>query len=196
MVSYKQKIPASAVSFVELILFNEQIDIICKKNRKGKWGDFRPPFEQKNARITINSDLPESAFLLTLIHEIAHLKAWNKFGKKIQAHGKEWKDIFKQLCVELLNLNILPSEVEQALKNHIKCPKSSICYDPEMMNVLIPQTFEKDQKILKDLEIGSLFSLQNRVFIKQKTLRTRAKCLEIKTQRHFVIHQSAKISCL
>jgi hypothetical protein len=36
---------------------------------------------------------------MTLIHEIAHLVAFEKYGRNIKPHGQEWKHTFQQLMV-------------------------------------------------------------------------------------------------
>jgi predicted SprT family Zn-dependent metalloprotease len=40
--------------------------------------------------ITVNSNLNKYKFLITLIHEISHLVAFEKFGRNIKPHGNEW----------------------------------------------------------------------------------------------------------
>jgi predicted SprT family Zn-dependent metalloprotease len=37
--------------------------------------------------------------LITLIHEISHLVAFEKFGRNIKPHGNEWKYSFQRLMI-------------------------------------------------------------------------------------------------
>ena len=58
-----------------------------KKSRSSKYGDYRPPLKGSNHLITINYDMNKYAFLITLVHEIAHLTNWNKHKDKVKPHG-------------------------------------------------------------------------------------------------------------
>jgi predicted SprT family Zn-dependent metalloprotease len=39
--------------------------------------------------------------LITLIHEISHLVAFEKFGRNIKPHGNEWKYSFQRLMIPI-----------------------------------------------------------------------------------------------
>ena len=85
-------IPKSAKNYLSDILSEERISLIVKKERKTKHGDFRV-LKTGDCQITINSNLNPFRFLITLIHEIAHYKAYKIYKRKIRPHGKEWKEI-------------------------------------------------------------------------------------------------------
>ncbi len=61
------------------------------KSRKGKLGDYRKINSTYTHKITINHNLVPELFFLTLTHEIAHMRVYDKFTmRKISPHGKEW----------------------------------------------------------------------------------------------------------
>src|SRR5579863_8574196 len=84
-------IPESAVATIADWVYVYDFKLKIKRSRSTKYGDYRPPVKGQNHQITINHDLYKYAFLNTLVHEIAHLSAWKKYGDTIQSHGKEWK---------------------------------------------------------------------------------------------------------
>lgn len=48
--------------------------------------------------------------MYVVLHELAHLCNYNKFGEPIQGHGEEFRDIFKFLIIESINLGIYTYE--------------------------------------------------------------------------------------
>ena len=89
-------IPEASTNYLIEILNKENIQILVKKERKTKHGDFRV-LKNGKCQITINSNLNPYRFLITLIHEIAHYRVYKIFEKKVKPHGKEWKDILRGL---------------------------------------------------------------------------------------------------
>jgi predicted SprT family Zn-dependent metalloprotease len=44
-------------------------------------------------QITINGTLEPQLFFFVLTHELAHLIAFEKYGRRISPHGQEWKKL-------------------------------------------------------------------------------------------------------
>ncbi|WP_332912412.1 SprT-like domain-containing protein [Algoriphagus boritolerans] len=91
-----------ALSFGKKTPFSFQV----QKPRSSKLGDFRYRKDRKIQTITINSDLNPFQFLLTFIHEVAHLHTFEKFGNSLTPHGNEWKKEFQSLMSPLLTNSI------------------------------------------------------------------------------------------
>src|SRR5690606_27787034 len=70
--------------------------------RTTRHGDYRKNPDGSH-QITVNASLNKYRFLITLVHEIAHLVAFQKYGRNIKPHGEEWKHTFKLLMVPFLN---------------------------------------------------------------------------------------------
>ena len=96
-------IPAKSIEVIAQWIYHFNFKLKIKKSRTTKYGDYRPPMKNTNHQITINNDLNEYAFLITLIHEIAHLSNWEKHKSKVKPHGEEWKSEFKTLMDHFLN---------------------------------------------------------------------------------------------
>ena len=96
----KKYIPENAVEKVIELLNTYQPQIKISRSRTTKLGDYRPPQGNiKIHRISVNHDLNSYAFLVTLLHELAHLVTWQNHKRKAKPHGTEWKNAFKSLLI-------------------------------------------------------------------------------------------------
>jgi Zn-dependent peptidase ImmA (M78 family) len=70
-----------------------KVHLTVARERKSILGDYRHRTHHSNHRISVNGNLNPYAFLITLLHELAHLLTFEQFGNKVMAHGQEWKTI-------------------------------------------------------------------------------------------------------
>src|SRR5437868_12893848 len=68
-----------------------KVHLTITRERQSVLGDYRNKHFGRNHRISVNGNLNKYSFLITLLHELAHLVAFEKYGGRIQPHGKEWK---------------------------------------------------------------------------------------------------------
>jgi len=165
------------------------------RSRASKLGDYRSPFKNEPHQITINHDLNPYSFLITTVHEFAHLKTWQQHKNKVKPHGKEWKNNFKSLMDAFLKLNLFPEDITLALVKYMDNPAASSCTDLTLYKVL--KSYDKSEfetVTIDTIEFNSYFSIKNgRVFQKLERLRKRYKCLEVKTQRIYLFHPIAEV---
>jgi hypothetical protein len=186
-------IPEASTNYLIDILNKENIQILVKKERKTKHGDFRV-LKNGKCQITINSNLNPYRFLITLIHEIAHYRVYKIFEKKVKPHGKEWKDIFKYMMLPLLNPKVFPKNLIPYISAHIKNPKASTDTDFNLSLALRSFDIDKEKKYIFEMDMGSNFKIYNgRVFILEEKLRKRYKCKEIKTGKTYLFSPNAEI---
>ena len=186
-------IPEASTNYLIEILNKENIQILVKKERKTKHGDFRV-LKNGKCQITINSNLNQYRFLITLIHEIAHYKVYKIFAKKVKPHGKEWKDIFKYMMLPLLNPKVFPKNLIPYISAYIKNPKASTDTDFNLSLALRSFDIDKEKKYIFEMDMGSNFKIYNgRVFILEEKLRKRYKCKEIKTGKTYLFSPNAEI---
>ncbi|PGH40692.1 MAG: hypothetical protein CRN43_01430 [Candidatus Nephrothrix sp. EaCA] len=162
------------------------------KKRKTKAGDFvaRP---HSLPRITVNADLPPMQFLMTYIHEAAHLLVWLQ-KKRVKPHGAEWQLCYRRLMEPLLKEDIFPEPLLSRMKEHLNKPKASCYTDDELMKIFRQvETPHANPVYVSDLPIGSIFKLQNRWFQKGEVARTRAHCVEVKSKRKYVVSCGALV---
>jgi len=183
----KEYIPDTAVQGVMELLRSANVQLKITRNRSTKLGDYRPPFKVKYHKISVNHDLNSYHFLLTLIHEFAHLKNWEKHKNKVRPHGIEWKKEFQNLMLPFLNESVFPADLLSVLKRYMKNPAASTS------NVSLLQHLRKYDKnepslVLADLPDNAVFRIQNGfVFQKLEKMRKRYKCRRLDNKRIYLV---------
>lgn len=191
--TFNQFVPPSAVDYCILLWHENKFDLKITKKRLTKLGDYKYDFRTKRHTITINHDINKYGFLITYLHEIAHLKAFNKYGNKILPHGIEWKAEFQILLKPVLNASTFPESIYKALTNYIINPKASSCSDPVLAEAIRSYNVKKKGFSLIEIEQGEKFIFSNRVFIKEEIKRTRYVCQEVKTGKRYLIPKIAEV---
>lgn len=180
-------IPAEAVPRVLEYLHQYKVHLTITRERKSILGDYRHATTDKNHRISVNGNLNPYAFLITLIHELAHLVTFIQFGHRVSPHGREWKDLYAMLLKDFLGKEIFPPVVEQSLKQSMHDLPASSCADEGLMRVL--KKFDRDNGLLmvEQLPEGQLFDIgEGRIFKKGKKLRKRFQCVEVETGKLYL----------
>src|SRR5437870_1460004 len=166
----KAFVPEDAVDIVVRWIAEYKITLTITHSRQSVFGDYRWPQRNKGHRISVNGDLNSYAFLITFVHEMAHLTAWEKFRNTVSSHGKEWKHEYKTLMDEFAGRKIFPADIRTAFKQHLVMPAHSHSIDETLMKVL--RKYDKVKgNYLSDLEEGRLFECQGRIYRKGKKLR-------------------------
>ncbi len=181
-------LPPNTSEAVLTYLHQYKVHLTVAKERKSILGDYRHRTNQTNHRISINGNLNQYAFLITLLHEIAHLLTFEKHGRYVQAHGKEWKSIFGNLLHQFVQQKIFPLEIEKELLQSLQNPAASSCAEDGLLRVLRKYNAGTDIfKLVEELEAGAFFKLSDgRIFQKKEKLRKRYKCVEVKTGKLFL----------
>lgn len=184
-----QYLPEAAVEPVYQSIVEHKIHFKITRSRKTKLGDYRPPIRHEHHRITINHDLNPYSFLITFIHELAHLKVYNQYKNKVPPHGKEWKQTYKELMNGFLNLDIFPKDIQLVLEKSIQNSKASSTSDLKLSRIL--QKYDQSNGLLnvEDLAPDSIFQIHNgRQFKKGQRIRTRYKCLNLQNKKTYLFH--------
>lgn len=193
---FQKFVPPAAAEYCNTIYETQQFEFKIKKARLTKLGDFRYNPKTQKHTITINNNLNPYNFLVTYLHEIAHLHAFRDYGQTIMPHGEEWKEVFKEVSKPTLKTDVFPKEVLTTLNNYFKNPKASSCSDPVLYQVLRKYDNQDGTVFLKSLKNGQKFEFNNRAFIKLETKRTRSLCKEMKSGRKYMISELAQVKLL
>jgi SprT protein len=181
-------LPAGSYDAVLEYIYQYKIQLTIARSRQSILGDYRHAHLDKGHRISVNGDLNKYAFLVTLLHEIAHLVTFENHGRKVLPHGQEWKQNFGELLTHFVGKNIFPEDVEKALQKSIKNPAASSCGDEKLLRVL--KNYDQAKMgvvLLEQLQTGVAFKIKgNRVFIKGEKIRKRYKCQEIATKKWYL----------
>ena len=79
-----------------------KVHLTITRERSTVLGNYRNSYANNNHKISVNGNLNKYSFLITLLHELAHLFTYEKFGNKVQAHGQEWKNEYSKLLAQFL----------------------------------------------------------------------------------------------
>lgn len=188
-----QHLPAAALPYCFQLWADRPFDFKLRKRRLSKVGDFTC-HQGRVPRITINRDSHPFLFLVTYVHEVAHLVVYEECGWRVEAHGREWRETFRQLMEPLLNESVFPPALLTVLKKHMIDPKASSFSDTEL-TLALRQHDHSNRAILllSDLPEGSTFSFHGKWFKKGTLRRTRVVCRELKTKRNYLVPADAEI---
>jgi hypothetical protein len=189
-------LPEHSVDTVfELIkLYGVNLKIV--NERVTRHGDYRRDPSGYH-QITVNASLNKYRFLITLIHEIAHLAAFEKYGRNIKPHGDEWKSTFQKLMMPFIRPEIFPNQLLPLLARHFRNPKASSDTDATL-SLALKQFDERSEKnYIFEIPYGSHFRIYNgKVFKKGAQRVKRFECLEISTGRIYLFNPNAEVELL
>lgn len=189
--SIKKFIPETSLELVLALLIQYPHRLKIVKKRQTKHGDFRLT-PNKKYQITINESLNKYQFLLTLIHEIAHLVTHLKH-KRVKPHGIEWKINFQHLMLPFVHPSIFPKEILPHLANYLKNPKASTDSDVKLSLAMKQFNEKSDKSFIFEVPFNSEFLFKNKTYIKKNKRRTRYECLEIKSKRLYLFNQNVEV---
>ena len=190
-------IPEQAVSQIVNWIIEYGVHLKITKDRSTKLGDFSPTLGvNRGHRITINYNLNKFAFLITLVHEIAHFDTWNTYKQTVKPHGIEWKVAFQNHMKPFLREDIFPTEVLIRVVSYMNNPAASSCVDEDLLRIL--RQFDSEVFLtLEDLPEDSLFKLKTgRVFKKGKQRRKYFRCEEFGSGKHYLINPLAEVETI
>lgn len=189
-------IPGASVEPIYNLLREYGIHLRISKARSSKLGDYRSPHNGKGHQVTVNHNLNPYAFLITLVHEIAHQQVWVKYRNRVRAHGKEWKETYRQLMTPFMGNGIFPEDVEGVLRNYMARSYASSSTDLNLSRVL-QQYDNKPGLTLEEIEEGSTFRIPNgKTFIKGSLNRKRFRCIRTDNNRIYLVSALARIELL
>jgi len=180
-------IPEESVLPVLDFLNTSNVQLKIARRRTTKLGDYRPPIHHKFHKISVNYDLNKYNFLITLIHEFAHLRTWEQHNRKVKPHGKEWKQNFRELMAPYLNEAVFPIDILTVLHQFLKNPTSS-SVDMQLTKKLREYDQGKEYFTLEELPDDSLFKIYNGIIFKKlERIRKRYKCKRMDNNRIYLV---------
>lgn len=193
----KKYLPERAViGCFELIKANG-VHLKIVNHRVTRHGDYRR-MPNGMHQITVNASLNKYRFLITLVHEIAHLVAFEKFGRRIKPHGIEWKQTFQQLMLPFIRPEIFPTKLLPIIAHHFKNPKASSNTDANLAIALKEFDIEERKKpYIYELPYGCIFRIYNGKSFKKGNKRIkRYECTELATGRLYLFQPNAEVELI
>lgn len=190
-------LPEHAVEPVFELIKTNSVHLKIVNERVTRHGDYRRHPSGKH-QITVNANLNKYRFLITLVHEIAHLAAFEKYGRNIKPHGNEWKITFQRLMIPFIRPEIFPNSVLPLIANHFRNPTASSDTDARLAFALKQFDERKpDVHFIHEVPSGSFFRIKNgRVFQKKGLRVKRYECLEVQTGKLYLFNANAEVDII
>ncbi|MDB5222219.1 MAG: hypothetical protein JWN83_886 [Chitinophagaceae bacterium] len=181
-------LPEGSFEEVANYLHQYKVHLTIARERKSILGNYRNKHFDKAHRISVNGNLNKYSFLITLLHELAHLLAHEKYGHRIQAHGKQWKEEYGKILGEFIPKKIFPAEIEKLLMASLHNPAATTCAEPHLIRALKKHDVKKEGYFfVEELPVGSLFKIASgAIFKKGERIRKRFKCVEVATKKVYL----------
>ncbi|WP_447642519.1 MULTISPECIES: SprT-like domain-containing protein [Chitinophagaceae] len=183
-----QFLPEGSFDLVVGYLNQYKVHLTVTQARKSILGDYRNAHGGQNHRISVNGNLNKYSFLITLLHELAHLLTFDQCGHRVQPHGNEWKQHYASLLVAFVQSNIFPPDIVAELRKSIQNPAASCGGEISLMRVLRKYDPKKEGFVTVEKVPPNTPFLDEtgRVFVKIEKRRTRFLCRELKTGLNYL----------
>jgi hypothetical protein len=190
-------VPERAVAPCMELIRTYAVHLKIVNERVTRHGDYRA-LPDGSHQITVNAMANKYRFLITLVHEIAHLLAFERFGRKIKPHGAEWKRTFQHLMLPFLRPEIFPPRLLPLLARHFRNPRASSSTDTALSLALREyDPRPRDKQYVFELPEGSCFRLYNgRIFRKGPKKIKRYQCVELNTGKLYLFQPQAEVEWL
>lgn len=189
-------IPDAAVDPVFQLIKANNVHLKIVNERVTRHGDYRKTAKGQH-QITVNASLNKYRFFITLVHEIAHLEAFEKYGRFIKPHGAEWKRTFQLLMLPFLRPEVFPTQLLPLLAQHFKNPRASSDTDTKLSLALKQFDPENDKNYIFEIPFGGHFRLYNgRIFKRGNQRVKRFECLEVSTGKIYLFNPNAEVEFL
>ncbi len=189
-------LPSGSTEAVLRYIHLHKVQLTITRRRKTLLGDYRHAHNGKGHRISVNGDLNKYAFLITLLHETAHLITFEQYGRKARPHGIEWKMSFGGILKEFMGKGIFPDDIEAALFQSLTNPAASSCADEKLQRILKKfDTMQPGISFVEQVPIGEKFQTPDgRIFENSEKVRKRFKCKEIATGKWYLFSPVYEVS--
>lgn len=189
-------IPSASVSLVFELIKDNKVHLKIVNERVTRHGDYRKMSNGQH-QITVNASLNKYRFLITLVHEIAHLVAFQKYGRAIKPHGLEWKHCFQTLMLPYLRPEVFPNNLLPLLAKHFRNPKATSDTDAKLALALKQYDPDNDKNYIFEIPFGREFRIYNgKIFRRGERRVKRYECIEVATGKAYLFNPNAEVEML
>jgi len=190
-------LPERAVEPCFELIKTHGVHLKVVNHRVTRHGDYRR-MPGVGHQITVNASLNPYRFLITLVHEIAHLVAFEKFGRRIKPHGLEWKRTFQHLMIPFIRPEVFPSALLPLIAQHFKNPKASSSTDARLSIAL--KAYDAEERVNQyvfEIPEGSTFRIYNGKLFKKGNKRIkRYECVELGSGKVYLFQPNAEVELI
>lgn len=182
-------LPTNVLPYLEQWMKGHSIHIRITRERTSKLGDYRKNKDGSHS-ISVNATLPPELFFFVLTHELAHLWAFENFGRKILPHGKEWKHTYREMLKE--SIEVYSIDLQEIILDFARSPKANYMATPALVRYFEGES-EGVLVFVEGLASGEQFFYKNNLYEVEKTMRKNILCRNLKTGRKYLFNPLAKV---
>lgn len=183
-------LPEKTFEDVVAYLQKYRVKLTITRARRSILGDYRNAHGEQNHRISINGNLNPYGFLITLLHELAHLVTFEAHRHRVQPHGREWKDNYAGILKVFLQKKVFPEDIAQELNRSLHNLGASSCSEPGLMRVL--KKYDNDAvglHLVEEVQPGQWFvTRDNKIYKMEKKMRTRFLCTAYPSGKQYLFN--------
>lgn len=160
--SLEKYLPQNTLLYLRKWFSDYSIHIKVTRNRNSKLGDYRKLHDNSH-EISINSTLAPQLFFFVLTHELAHLIAFEKFGRRIAPHGNEWKHTFKEMLLE--SADVYDEDLKPIITKFSRSPKANFMASPDLVKYFHIDNQNDDEVFIEKLSKGENFIYREQKYL-------------------------------
>ena len=183
-------LPENALPYLKIWFGSYPCHLKITKNRNSKLGDYRK-LPDKSHQITVNGTLEPQLFFFVLTHELAHLIAFEKYGRRISPHGAEWKQTFREMLLE--SLTVYTEDLRPIILKFSKSPKANFMASPDLVKYFHRPEEDDEQTFIENLKKGELFEYKKEIFVIEETTKKRYLCRNLKSGLKYKVNTLAQV---
>jgi SprT protein len=188
--SLEKYLPPNTLHYLKIWFADYYIHIKVTRNRNSKLGDYRK-LPDHSHEITINSTLAPQLFFFVLTHELAHLIAFEKYGRKISPHGNEWKETFRQMLLQ--SISVYEENLRPVIIQFSKSPKANFMASPDLVKYFHIEKQEDSLTFIEELEKGDFFMYRNEKYLLEGLIKKNYLCKNLATGRKYSFKPLARV---
>jgi SprT protein len=188
--SLEKYLPQNTLQYLRIWFSDYYIHIKITKNRDSKLGDYRK-LPDNSHEITINSTLVPQLFFFVLTHELAHLIAFEKYGRRISPHGNEWKETFRQMLLQ--SLDVYEENLRPIIVKFSKSPKANFMASPDLVKYFHIEKQDDNLQFIESLQKGDFFIYRNEKYLLEGLIKKNYLCKNLVTGRKYSFKPLARV---
>ncbi len=183
-------LPENTLPYLKIWFADYYIHIKITRNRNSKLGDYRK-LPDGSHEITINSTLVPQLFFFVLTHELAHLIAFEKYGRRISPHGNEWKETFRKMLLQ--SLDVYEENLRPIIVEFSKSPKANFMASPDLVKYFHIEGQDDTLVFIETLKKGDFFVYRNEKYLLEGLIKKNYLCRQLDTGRKYSFKPLARV---
>lgn len=188
--SLEKYLPQNTLHYLKIWFADYYIHIKVTRNRNSKLGDYRK-LPDNSHEITINSTLVPELFFFVLTHELAHLIAFEKYGRRISPHGNEWKETFRQMLLQ--SIDVYNENLRPIIVKFSKSPKANFMASPDLVKYFHIERQDDALVFIEKLQKGDFFIYRNEKYLLEGLIKKNYLCKNLATGRKYSFKPLARV---